>query len=204
MNAVDQHRIAAAVREILAALGANPDSDAVRDTPGRVAQSYAEWAYGVGADPLPLLRDTVPVGEHTGEIVAVRALTFTSLCEHHLLPFHGTAHIAYLPGERVVGLGALPRAISLIAAKPQVQERLGSEIAEALTRGIGAAGALVVLEARHGCLSDRGAKQTAAIVTTVAATGELVSGARRQEALSLLCGTVPEEQPLNATAEEQP
>lgn len=120
--------------------------------------------------------------------MGVRDVEFTALCEHHLLPFHGKAHIAYLPGDKIVGLGALARVTEALAARPQLQERLGAELAGAIHTALSTRGTLVVLEARHGCLSDRGPKQLAARALTVAAEGELRTGALRDAALALLTG----------------
>ena len=129
---VDRERIAAAVRELLGAIGADPDSAELASTPFRVADAYAEFFAGVGQDPAVFLTDAVPVGTDTGELVLLRDITLRSICEHHLLPFRGRAHIAYRPGARVVGLSALPRVVDTLAARPQVQERLGEQIAQTL------------------------------------------------------------------------
>lgn len=186
MNAVDQPRIRAAVSEILAALGADPQAPHLAQTPERVAAAYAEWCSGVGVDPHQILLQSIAAECPTGDLVGVRDVEFTALCEHHLLPFHGKAHIAYLPGEKIVGLGALARVTQALAARPQLQERLGAELAGAIHTALSTRGTLVVLEARHGCLSDRGPKQLAARALTIAAEGELRTGALRDAALALL------------------
>ncbi len=188
-ESVDRDRIARAVRELLAAIGEDPDSDTLAGTPARVADAYAEFFAGVGVDPLQHLVDAVPVGEETGELVLVRDIALRSTCEHHLLPFRGRAHVAYRPAQRVVGLGAIPRVVDTLAARPQVQERLGEQIADALETGLRPAGVLVVLEASHGCVADRGGRQTEALVVTVASRGSLSHPGERAEVLALIAAT---------------
>ncbi|MFV0432688.1 MAG: GTP cyclohydrolase I [Leucobacter sp.] len=186
---VDRERIAAAVRELLSAIGSDPDSPELASTPFRVADAYAEFFAGVGRDPAALLADAVPVGDsETGELVIVRDIALRSVCEHHLLPFRGRAHIAYRPGARVVGLSAIPRVVEVLAARPQVQERLGDQIAQSLYDGLAPQGVLVVLEASHGCVTDRGVRQTEALAVTVASRGVL-SDAAEQAAVFALLGT---------------
>ncbi|PRI12637.1 GTP cyclohydrolase I [Leucobacter massiliensis] len=187
-ESIDRVRIAAAVRELLSAIGADPDSPELAATPGRVADSYAEFFAGVGKDPLGLLADSVPVGADTGELVLVRDIALRSVCEHHLLPFRGRAHVAYRPGERVVGLSAIPRVVEMLAARPQVQERLGEQIAQALYDGLAPRGVLVVLEASHGCVADRGVRQGEALAVTVAARGVLGDPAEQAGVFALLGG----------------
>lgn len=183
---IDRQRIAAAVRELLSAIGADPDGETYAETPRRVADAYAEFFAGVGVDPLDHLRETMPIGDASGELVLVRDISLRSVCEHHLLPFRGRAHIAYRPNARVVGLGSIPRVVETLAARPQLQERLGEEIAEALERGLDAAGVLVVIEASHGCVSDRGAQQTEARVISLASRGALANPIERAEVMALL------------------
>ncbi len=188
MNAgVDRERIARAVREILCAIGADPDSEELRATPGRVADSYGEFFAGMGVDPASLLVDAaVPVNGETGELVLMRDISLRSICEHHLLPFRGRAHIAYQPGERVVGLSALPRVVAALAARPQVQERLGEQIAEALEDGLSPRGLVVVLEATHGCVADRGVRETDTTAVTIASRGTLADPSARAEVIALI------------------
>jgi GTP cyclohydrolase I len=182
---VDHARIARAVREILLAIGEDPDRDGLVDTPARVARSLVEQTAGLGADPRAHLARTFRA-DH-GELVVVRELAFASLCEHHLLPFRGTAHVAYLPtGGRVVGLSKLARALDDVARRPQVQERLGNELADAITDALAPAGVAVVLDAEHTCMSVRGARQPRATTTTVATRGVLAEPARRAELFTLL------------------
>ncbi|TDW29920.1 GTP cyclohydrolase I [Cryobacterium psychrophilum] len=183
---VDKARIQAAVAEILVAIGEDPDREGLESTPTRVADAYAEFFGGIGRDPLDHLRDFLPVGPHTGELVLLRDVSFRSICEHHLLPFLGTAHIAYLPRERVVGLGRLPAVIETIAARPQLQERLTEEIAEVLQDGLDPLGVLVVLDAVHGCVGTRGPRQTRSSTVTLASRGSLSSPVARAEIISLI------------------
>jgi GTP cyclohydrolase I len=185
--AIDRDRIAAAVREILEAIGENPSRDGLRETPIRVADAMAELYAGVGADATAGLGDSASTADVvSNDPVIVRDLAFRSMCEHHLLPFHGVAHIAYEPTDIVVGLGRLARVLETVSARPQVQERIGLEICDALTAGAGASGVLVVLDARHECVSARGAKQTDASAVTVTATGTLAIEPTRSALLTLI------------------
>lgn len=186
---VDRQRVAVAVRELLGAIGEDPDREELAGTPERVAEAYAEFFAGVGVDPLDHLADALPVGGETGELVLVRDIALRSVCEHHLLPFRGRAHVAYRPGARVVGLGAIPKVVGTLAARPQVQERLGEQIAEALDAGLEPEGVLVVLEASHGCVTDRGSRQGDALAVTVASRGALARPAERAEILALISPT---------------
>lgn len=184
--AVDQARIEAAVAEILAAIGEDPGRPGLEATPRRVAESYTEFFGGLDSDPQDELQGTVPVGEHTGELVLLRDIAFRSICEHHLLPFLGTAHVAYLPGDRVVGLGRLPAVIEILAARPQMQERLTEEIADALQTGLEPLGVLVVLDAVHGCVVARGSRQTASSTVTMATRGAYTDPVARAEVMTLI------------------
>ncbi|MFI8633306.1 GTP cyclohydrolase I [Microbacterium sp. NPDC077663] len=192
--AVDRERVAELVRELLVAIGEDPERPGLKLTPQRVADAYTEFFSGVGVDAAePLARtisvtrgpapDTLPSGA-----VMLRDIRFQSMCEHHLLPFAGRAHVAYLPGEQVVGLGALPRVIDILAARPQVQERLGEQIADVIAGSIDTRGVLVVLDAVHECVTMRGGRQTAASTVTVAARGVFTEAAARAEAIALLTG----------------
>lgn len=183
---VDKARIQAAVSEILAAIGEDVDRPGLESTPKRVADAYAEFFGGLGENPLDHLRDSIPVGPHTGELVLLRDVAFRSVCEHHLLPFLGTAHIAYLPNERVVGLGRLPAVVETISARPQLQERLTEEIAEALQEGLDPLGVLVVLDAVHGCVGTRGPRQSSSSTVTMASRGALSDPAARAEIIALI------------------
>ena len=184
--AVDRARIEAAVAEILAAIGEDPARPGLEATPRRVAESYGEFFAGLQIDAVQHLRDTIPVGPNTGELVLLRDIAFRSVCEHHLLPFLGIAHLAYVPHERVVGLGKLPAVVDTIAARPQLQERLTEEIAEALQTGLEPLGVLVVLDAVHGCVTARGSRQTASSTVTMASRGSLADPVMRAEIMALI------------------
>lgn len=186
---IDTSRIEAAVGELLAAIGEDPARAGLLGTPARVAEAYAEFFAGVGADPLAPLADAAefaPGDEALGDLVVLRDVAFRSMCEHHLLPFHGTAHLAYAPGERLVGLGRLPRVVEIIAARPQLQERLTEQIADALETGLAPAGVLVVVDAVHGCVTDRGPRQTGTSTVTVASRGRLSDPVQRAEVMALI------------------
>jgi GTP cyclohydrolase I len=189
--AVDRERINRAVVEILAAIGEDPQRDGLERTPHRVADAYAEFFAGLDQDPLALLADTVPVGPATGELVLLRDIAFRSICEHHLLPFLGTAHVAYLPGDRVVGLGRLPAVVEALAARPQLQERLTEEIAGALDDGLAPRGVLVILDAVHGCVGTRGPRQSNSSTVTMASRGELSDPVQRAEIIALIAARHP-------------
>ena len=192
--AVDRERVAALVRELLEAIGEDPDRPGLRLTPQRVADAYAEFFAGVGEDAAAPLAHTISVARGPAPdtlpsgAVMLRDIRFRSVCEHHLLPFAGHAHIAYLPGEQVVGLGALPRVVDVLAARPQVQERLGEQIADAIAGSLDTRGVLVVLDATHECVTMRGGRQPDASTVTVAARGELAEPAARAEIMMLLTG----------------
>lgn len=188
-QSVDIARIRAAVSEMLAAIGEDPSRPGLVDTPSRVAESYAEFFGGIGDDPLRHLADTetlTDAGQQPGELIMMRDIGFRSMCEHHLLPFLGVAHIAYLPRERVVGLGKLPRVVETLAARPQLQERLTEQIADTIEQGLDALGVLVVLEASHGCVTARDIRQSRSSTVTLAARGILTDPAARAEAIALI------------------
>ena len=186
---VDTARIRAAVSELLAAIGEDATRPGLIDTPSRVAESYAEFFGGIGDDPLRHLADTetlTDAGQQPGELIMMRSIDFRSMCEHHLLPFLGVAHIAYLPRDRVVGLGKLPRVVETLAARPQLQERLTEQIADTVEQGLDALGVLVVLEASHGCVTARDIRQRNSSTVTLAARGTLAEPAARAEAMALI------------------
>lgn len=184
-------RIAQAIREILAAAGEDLGREALAQTPLKAAETWVEMTRGLREDAGSHLRNALLDGAsaETGELVAVRDIRFVSLCEHHLLPFRGIASVVYAPGAQIVGLSAIPKALDVLAAKPQVQERLGQEMADLLVSEIGAAGALVQLVASHGCMTDRGAREKDARVVTVAASGSLRDDAGRLQALQVLAAS---------------
>lgn len=193
MAGVDRERIEAATRELLAAIGERVDRPGLASTPERVAESYAEFFHGVGEEPLSVLGEGMPLEEgDSGEIVIVRDIAFRSMCEHHLLPFLGTAHVAYAPRGRVVGLGRIPRVIDVLAARPQVQERLGEQISEAISTGLDAAGVLVIIDAAHSCVTARGTQQSHSTTVTLASRGTLAEPVERAEVIALLArGNAP-------------
>ncbi len=180
-------RAEAAVAELLAALGVDPDEEGLRETPRRVAAAYAEML-----TPEPFDATTFPNDGGYDEMVVLTDISFTSLCEHHLLPFTGVAHVGYLPGERIVGLSKLPRLVEHRSRRLQVQERLTVEIADWLEASLRPKGVGVVLEARHGCMAVRGVRQPEAVTTTSALRGRLrEDGRTRQEFLDLIGGARP-------------
>jgi GTP cyclohydrolase I len=169
-RAVDQARIARAVREILFAIGEDPDRDGLLDTPKRVAKAYSELFRGLSEDPGAHLARTFE--QASGELITVTNINFFSVCEHHLLPFHGLAHVAYLPrGGRVVGLSKLARTVEVFARRPQVQERLTEQIADALVEHLDPAGVVVMVEGEHMCMKMRGVRSHDARMTTFARRG---------------------------------
>lgn len=192
---VDRERVAAAVREILVAIGEDPARPGLKATPQRVADAYAEFFAGVGEDAAAPLAHTISVSRGPAPdtlpsgAVVLRDIRFRSVCEHHLLPFAGRAHIAYLPGEQVVGLGALPKVVETLAARPQVQERLGEQIADTIAGALDARGVVVVLDAHHECVTMRGGRQPDAATVTIAARGALAEPAARAEIMMILTGT---------------
>jgi len=190
--AVDKSRVADLVRQLLEAIGEDPARPGLKLTPDRVADAYAEFFAGVGEDaaaplahPISIANGPAPETEPSGAVL-LRDIRFRSMCEHHLLPFSGKAHIAYLPGDKVAGLSALPKVVEIASARPQVQERLGEQIAEAIASGLDARGVLVVLDAVHGCVTTRGHRQPDASTVTVAARGELAEPAARAELIALI------------------
>jgi GTP cyclohydrolase IA len=183
---VDEPRVAAAVREILLAVGEDPDRDGLVGTPARVARAYTEMFAGLDQDPAEVLGATFDV--HHDEMVLVRDIALYSVCEHHLVPFHGVAHVAYIPGRdgRVVGLSKLARLVDVYARRPQVQERLTVQVADALEAHLQPRGVLVVVEAEHLCMSMRGVRRPGARTVTSTVRGQLRDPATRAEAMSLV------------------
>ncbi|MEZ5246488.1 MAG: GTP cyclohydrolase I FolE [Acidimicrobiales bacterium] len=168
---VDQPRITAAVREILEAIGEDPDRDGLKNTPSRVARMYAEVCAGLHQDPAEHLSTTFEAGHD--EMVMVRDIPLYSLCEHHLIPFLGKAHVAYIPNEngRVTGLSKLARLVDGYAKRPQVQERLTRQVADAIEAELHPQGVLVVIEAEHLCMSMRGVRKAGSSTVTSSVTG---------------------------------
>jgi len=192
MAGVDTERIERAVLEILLAIGEDPARPGLERTPQRVGEAYAEFFGGLDVDPLSHLADSVPLGSTeagvpaTSDAVVLRDLSFRSVCEHHLLPFVGTAHVAYLPGDRVVGLGRIPAVVDTLAHRPQLQERLAEEIADTLVAGLDPKGVLVVLDAQHRCVTTRGSRQERSSTVTIASRGALAEPVARAEIIALI------------------
>lgn len=182
----DQARAERAVAELLHALGEDVSREGLRDTPARVARALKENFEGLWQDPRDVLTTTFDIGHK--ELVIVRDIEVFSHCEHHLTPFHGVAHIGYIPGEsgRITGLSKLARLVDLFARRPQVQERLTSQIADALVEILEAAGVIVIIDCEHLCMSMRGVRKTQARTTTSAVRGQLRDAATRAEAMSLI------------------
>jgi GTP cyclohydrolase I len=188
---VDAKRIESLVTELLVALGEDISRPGLDKTPGRVSELYRELYAGVGVDPTTVLTkapslDSSP--DERGDLVALRGISFTSICEHHLLPFRGIADVAYRPGERLLGLGVLADLVHVASARPQIQERLGDMIAQALVDSGVADGSLVVLRAEHGCVAHRGPKLHGSETVTVAARGSLADAPEYGLALALVGG----------------
>ncbi|SMH43733.1 GTP cyclohydrolase I [Rathayibacter oskolensis] len=187
---VDKARIEAAVVELLAAIGEDPGREGLASTPKRFAEAYEEFFGEFDLDPASHLVETFAVVEGGAPVdaqtVIIRDLAFRSVCEHHLLPFAGVAHIAYRAGDRVVGLGKLPRIVETVASRPQLQERLTEQVADVIDTGLSPEGVLVVVDAEHGCVRMRGARQTSSSTVTVAARGTLAEPAARAEIIALI------------------
>jgi GTP cyclohydrolase I len=184
--AFDGPRIEAAVREILLAIGEDPDRDGLVKTPSRVARAYAEMFAGLRQDAESVLSTTFDLGHD--EMVLVRDIEVYSCCEHHLVPFHGVAHVGYIPSAdgRITGLSKLARLVEVFARRPQVQERLTSQIADAMVEHLDPRGVIVVIECEHLCMSMRGVRKTGARTVTSAVRGQLHDPATRSEAMSLI------------------
>ena len=182
---MDLPRIERAVREILAAIGEDPDREGLVKTPARVARMYAELFAGLGSDPAKHI--VAAFTERYDELVVLRDIPFNSMCEHHLMPFEGKAHVAYVPEGQVVGISKLARVVDGFALRPQVQERLTSQIADLLMEKLAAKGVAVVLQATHACMTCRGIKKAGSVMITSAVRGLCRSDARtRGEVMSLL------------------
>lgn len=175
-----------AIMDLLVAIGEDPSREGLRETPARVARAYEESFGGLGMSPDEVLTTTFDAGHD--ELVIVRDIEMYSTCEHHLLPFHGHAHVGYIPNEngRVTGLSKLARLVDVFARRPQVQERLTSQVADSLVRILEPRGAIVVIEAEHLCMSMRGVRKPGSTTITSAVRGGLLSPASRAEAMSLI------------------
>ena len=182
----DQDRVEAAIRELLIAVGEDPDREGLRETPARVARSYREIFAGLYQEPGDVLTTTFDLGHE--EMVLVKDIEVYSCCEHHLVPFHGVAHVGYIPSAdgRITGLSKLARLVEVYARRPQVQERLTSQIADAMMQHLTPRGVIVVIECEHLCMSMRGVRKTGARTVTSAVRGQLRDPATRAEAMSLI------------------
>jgi GTP cyclohydrolase I len=189
MAEIDTERAERAVRELLIAIGENPDREGLQQTPARVARSYAEIFAGLNVDPDEVLQTTFD--EHHDELVLVKDIPLYSTCEHHLVTWHGSAAVGYIPGDdgRITGLSKLARVVDLYAKRPQVQERLTSQVADAVMRKLEPRGVIVVVQAEHLCMAMRGVRKPGALTMTSAVRGIFKSDPRtRAEALSLILG----------------
>lgn len=184
---VDQERIERAVQEIIVGIGENPEREGLLETPRRIAEMYGELFAGIDCDPRDVLAKSFE--ESHKEMVVLKDVPFYSLCEHHFLPFHGRAHVGYVPDGRVVGVSKLARAIDIVARRPQLQERLTSEIADAIMDGLSPDGVGVVIEAEHLCMTMRGVQKPGAVMITSAMRGGFRRrGVTRSEFLTLVRG----------------
>lgn len=181
---IDAERVKRGVVELISAIGEDPTRSELLATPEKVAVAYGEFFKGVGVNEKEVLAETF-AAEHN-EVVILKDIDFVSMCEHHLLPFTGVAHVAYLPSDRVIGLGRLPKLVEIVSARPQLQENLTAQIADALEQGLGTKGVVVVIEARHHCVISRGARQPEANTITMAARGCYSEPAARAEVMALI------------------
>ncbi len=182
----DEDGVRNAVRDLLVAIGEDPDRDGLRDTPDRMVRAYREIFGGLHENPDDVLSATFDIGHQ--ELVLVRDIPLYSMCEHHLLPFHGVCHVGYIPAEdgRVTGLSKLARLVEGYSRRPQVQERLTSDVADALTKHLNARGVIVVVEAEHMCMTMRGVRKPGSRTVTSAVRGIMHEPAPRAEAMSLI------------------
>lgn len=182
----DHERVAAAIREVLIGIGEDPDRDGLRDTPDRVARAYAEMFQGLRQDPRAALATTFDLGHD--ELVLVKDIGVWSCCEHHLVPFSGVAHVGYIPNGdgRITGLSKLARLVDLYAKRPQVQERLTTQVADAMVSILQPRGVIVVFECEHLCMTMRGVRKPGSRTVTSAVRGQLRDVATRAEAMSLI------------------
>ena len=182
----DHDRAEKAIRELLTAIGEDPDREGLRETPARVARAYAEMTFGLRQEPADVLTTTFDIGHD--EMVLVRDIELWSMCEHHLVPFTGVAHVGYIPAEtgKITGLSKLARLVDVYAKRPQVQERLTTQVADALVEILEARGVIVVIEAEHLCMTMRGVRKTGARTITSAVRGIMHNAATRSEAMALI------------------
>jgi GTP cyclohydrolase I len=180
----DHERAEKAVRELLLALGEDPDREGLKDTPARVARAFKENFEGLWQKPEDVLTTTFDIGHE--ELVIIRDIEVFSHCEHHLTPFHGVAHVGYIPSGKITGLSKVARLVDLFARRPQVQERLTTQIADALVEILKPMGVIVIIDCEHLCMSMRGVRKSQARTTTSAVRGVLRDAATRAEAISLI------------------
>jgi GTP cyclohydrolase I len=186
LPAFDRPRAEAAIRELIAAIGEDPEREGLRETPARVARAYAELTAGLRQTPEDVLTTTFDIGHD--EMVLVRDIELWSMCEHHLVPFTGVAHVGYIPAEsgKITGLSKLARLVDVYAKRPQVQERLTTQVADAMMAILDARGVIVVIEAEHLCMTMRGVKKAGARTITSAVRGIMHNAATRSEAMALI------------------
>lgn len=184
LHPYDEVRATAAVRELLLALGEDPDRDGLKETPARVARAFKENFEGLWKSPQDVLTTTFDIGHE--ELVIIRDIEVFSHCEHHLTPFHGVAHVGYIPSGKITGLSKVARLVDLFARRPQVQERLTTQIADAMVQILNPMGVIVIIDCEHLCMSMRGVRKSHARTTTSAVRGALRDPATRAEAISLI------------------
>ena len=184
VHSYDAARAEAAVKELLEALGEDPNRDGLKDTPARVARAFAENFAGLWQKPEDVLTTTFDIGHE--ELVIIRDIEVFSHCEHHLTPFHGIAHVGYIPSGKITGLSKVARLVDLFARRPQVQERLTSQIADAMVEILKPAGVIVIIDCEHLCMSMRGVRKAEARTVTSAVRGVLRDSTTRAEAISLI------------------
>jgi GTP cyclohydrolase I len=184
LHPFDEARAAAAVRELLLALGEDPDREGLKETPARVARAFKENFEGLWKSPEEVLTTTFDIGHE--ELVIIRDIEVFSHCEHHLTPFHGVAHVGYIPRGKITGLSKVARLVDLFARRPQVQERLTTQIADAMVKILDPMGVIVIIDCEHLCMSMRGVRKSHARTTTSAVRGVLRDPATRAEAISLI------------------
>jgi GTP cyclohydrolase I len=184
LHEYDHERAERAVKELLLALGEDPEREGLKDTPARVARAFKENFAGLWQSPQDVLTTTFDIGHE--ELVIIRDIEVFSHCEHHLTPFHGVAHVGYIPSGKITGLSKVARLVDLFARRPQVQERLTSQIADAMVEILDAAGVIVIIDCEHLCMSMRGVRKSEARTVTSAVRGILRDAATRAEAISLI------------------
>ncbi len=184
LHEYDHERAERAVKELLLALGEDPEREGLKDTPARVARAFKENFAGLWQSPQDVLTTTFDIGHE--ELVIIRDIEVFSHCEHHLTPFHGVAHVGYIPSWKITGLSKVARLVDLFARRPQVQERLTSQIADAMVEILDAAGVIVIIDCEHLCMSMRGVRKSEARTVTSAVRGILRDAATRAEAISLI------------------